>query len=197
MPLTVFFACGLCVRSCLSVRASRQPLVNKMAQKIPTWAAILIAAVIIAVMLAVAAVGGTAFFIYRHVNTTFTGHDTAAAEFAQARARFAGQQPLIEVTHGEEPVINRDLVKGPAGRKLESLRMLAYDRHDGKLVRVSIPFWLLRLLPSNHFSFLDDNGIKIDSERVNLSVEDLERRGPGLVLDTRDRRGSEVLVWAE
>jgi nitrate reductase NapE component len=172
-------------------------LVNNMAQRIPTWAAILIAGVIIFGMLAVAAVGGTAFFIYRHINTTPTGHDAAAAEFTQARARFAGQQPLIEMSVGDEPVVHRELVKDPSGRKLETLRVLAYDRHERKLVRVSIPFWLLRLLPSNHFSFLDDNGINIDSERVNLTVDDLERRGPGLVLDTRDRRGSEVLVWTE
>jgi hypothetical protein len=168
-----------------------------MVQKIPTWAGILIAGVIIVGMLAVAAVGGTAFFIYRHVDSTSTGHDTAAAEFAQARARFAGQQALVEISAGDEPVIHRDLVKGSRGRKLESLRVLAYDHREQKLVRVSIPFWLLRLLPSDHFSFLNDDGIEIDADRVKLTADDLERRGPGLVLDTKDRRGSEVLVWTE
>jgi hypothetical protein len=169
-----------------------------MAQKkIPTWAAVLIAGVIILGMLAVAAVGGAAFFIYRHVNTTFTGYENAAAEFTSARARFAGQLPLIELTIGEEPVLHRELVTGTRGQRLDSLRVLAYDRHARKLVRVTLPFWLLRLVPANHFSFLDDNGIDIDSDRVPLTLEDLERRGPGLILDTRDRRGSEVLVWTE
>jgi hypothetical protein len=169
-----------------------------MAQKkIPTWAAVLIAGVIILGMFAVAAVGGAAFFIYRHVHTTFTGYDSAAAEFTEGRARFVGQQPLIEITMGEEPVLHRELVKGRSDHRLDSLRVLAYDRHARKLVRVSIPFWLFRLLPSNHFSFLDDDGIDIDSDRVRLTVEDLERRGPGLVLDTKDRRGSQVLVWTE
>ena len=81
--------------------------------------------------------------------------------------------------------------------KLESLRVLAYDRRAGKLVNVSIPFWLLRLAPSNKFSFLSDNGIDFDTERVHLTLEDLERRGPGLILDQADRRGSQVLVWTE
>jgi len=169
-----------------------------MAQKrIPTWAAILIAGVIIVGMLAVAAVGGAAFFIYRHVNATFTGQDAASEQFAHERARFAGQRPLIEISRGEEPVVHRELAKGEAGPKLEAIRVLAYDRRAGKLVRVSIPFWLLRLVPSNHFSFLNDNGIDIDSDRVRLTIDDLERRGPGLVLDTRDRHGSEVLIWTE
>jgi hypothetical protein len=169
-----------------------------MAQKkIPTWAAVLIAGVIIVGMLAVASVGGVAFFIYRHVNATFTGQESATEQFSRERARFAGQRPLIELAHGDEPVIHRELVKGEAAPRLESIRVLAYDRRAGKLVRVSIPFWLLRLVPANHFSFLNDNGIEIDSDRVRLTIDDLERRGPGLVLDTKDRHGSQVLIWTE
>lgn len=170
-----------------------------MAQKkVPTWAAILIAGVIIVGMLAVAAVGGAAFFIYRHVHTTFTGQDTASAEFTRQRARFVGQQPLIEMAAGRNPILHRELAEAaPPAQRIDALRVLAYDTRARKLVHVTIPFWLLRLLPSKHFSFLDDNGIDIDSDRVRLTLDDLERRGPGLVLDTRDRRGSEVLVWTE
>ena len=64
-------------------------------------------------------------------------------------------------------------------------------------MNVSIPMWLLRLAPSNKFSFLNDNGIDFDSDRVHLTLDDLERRGPGLLLDQADRRGSQVLVWTE
>src|SRR5262245_27743306 len=116
------------------------------AKRLPTWVSIVIASVIIVGILAVAAVGGAAFFIYRHVHTSFTPSDTAQSEFMQARARFDGQQPLIELRHDEEPIIHRELVKDAAERhKLETLRVLAYDRHESKLVRVSIPFWLLRI----------------------------------------------------
>jgi hypothetical protein len=168
------------------------------AKKLPTWVSIVIASVIIVGMLAVAAVGGAAFFIYRHVNTSFTPTETAQSEFTQARARFDGQQPLIELRHDDDPIIHRELMKATAERqKLETLRVLAYDRHAGKLVRVSIPFWLLRMAPSRNLSFLSDNGIDVDSERVRLTVDDLERRGPGLLIDTKDRRGSLVLVWTE
>jgi nitrate reductase NapE component len=170
-----------------------------MAQKkLPTWVSILIAGVIIVGILAVAAVGGVAFFVYRHANSSFTGPENAETEFTQARARFGGQQPLIEMRHGDEPIIHRDMVaEAPLhSRKLESLRVLAYDTRGQKLVRISIPFWLLRLAPSKHL-FLDDNGFDFDSGRVRLTVEDLERRGPGLVLDQKDRRGSHVLVWTE
>ncbi|MBI3491995.1 MAG: hypothetical protein HY047_09475 [Acidobacteria bacterium] len=163
-----------------------------------TWVSIVIAAVIIVAILAVTVVGGTAFFIYRHVHTQFTGEQSAGEEFAQTRARFAGQKPLIEIRRGDEPVLHRELVTGSTSiAKLDSLRVLAYDTRAQKLIRVSIPFWLLRLAPSNKFSLFSDNGIDLDADRVHLTLDDLERRGPGLILDQADRRGSQVIVWTE
>jgi hypothetical protein len=171
-----------------------------MAGSRKTWISILIAAVIVVGMLALAVVGGTAFFIYRHVNTQYASERSAGDEFAAARARFAGQQPLIELRHNEEPILHRDTGRGarpPSTRKLESLRVLAYDEDEEKLVRVTIPFWLLRMVPSKNLSFLHDEGIDFDTSRVRLTLEDVERRGPGLILDQKDRRGSRVLVWTE
>ena len=166
--------------------------------KLPTWVSILIAAVIIVGILAVTVVGGAAYFFYQHVNTTYTPSENAEAEFTQTRARFAGQQPLIEIREHDAPIIHHEIVaESPAGKKLEALRVLAYDRHARKLVRVSIPFWLLRLAPGKRFVTMPEDGIDFDSDHMQLNVEDLERRGPGLIIDTKDRRGSHVLVWTE
>jgi hypothetical protein len=162
-----------------------------------TWISILIAAVIIVGMLAAAAIGGTAFFFYRHVRTEFTPHESAARRFAETRARFAGQQPLIEIERGDRARLHREAIPtgGPRAR-LTALRVLAYDTRANKLVNISIPFWLVRMAPSRHFSFRDDD-LDFDAERMNVTVDDLERRGPGLILDQTDRRGSQVLVWTE
>ena len=163
-----------------------------------TWVSVVIAAVIIVGVLAVSAVGGTAYFIYRHVHTQFTPTENADRQFADARARFAGQRPLIEIRKDDEPIVNRDMIpKTMPAAKLETLRVLAYDTRANKLVNVSIPMWLLRMAPSNKFSFMKDNGIDFDSDRVHLTMEDVDRRGPGLLLDQADRRGSQVLVWTE
>jgi|SRR5882724_1268773 len=163
-----------------------------------TWISVLIAAVIIVGILAVSAVGGTFYFISRHVHTQFTGTETADQRFAEARARFAGQQPLIEIRKDDEPVLHRETIpKTMPAAKLDTLRVLAYDTRANKLVNVSIPMWLLRMAPTNKFSFMKDNGIDFDSDRMHISLDDIERRGPGLIFDQADRRGSQVLVWAE
>ena len=163
-----------------------------------TWISVLIAAVIIVGVMAVSAVGGTAYFIYRHVHTQFVPNENAEQQFAATRARFAGQQPLIEVRKDQEAVLHREMIpKAMPAAKLDTLRVLAYDTRANKLVNVSIPMWLLRMAPTNKFSFMKDNGIDFDSDRVHITLDDVERRGPGLLLDQADRRGSQVLVWTE
>lgn len=164
-----------------------------------TWISVAIAAVLVLGILAAAAVGGTAYFFARHVHTQAVETADATKEFASARGRFSGEPALIVMQRGDQPVLHRELLKTEMPSKpLETLRVLAYDPDAEKLVRVSIPFWLLRLAPTNkRMSFLSDNGIDFDSDRVHLSLDDLERRGPGLVVDHTDRRGSLLLVWTE
>ena len=95
-------------------------------------------------------------------------------------------------------MLHRELIpKDMPAAKLDTLRVLAYDTRANKLVNVSIPMWLLRLAPSNKFSFMKDNGIDFDSDRMHISMDDIDRRGPGLILDQVERRGSQVLVWTE
>jgi hypothetical protein len=164
-----------------------------------TWVSIVIAAVIIIGMMAVTVVGGTAYFFSRHIRSQIAPVETATQEFADARQRFAGQRALIELRKGDEPLLHRELIpaSGPAA-KLDTLRVLAYDTRQNKLVHVSIPFWLLRLAPQKNFSLININeGMNFDSDRLHLSIEDLERRGPGLILDQVDRRDTHVLVWTE
>src|SRR5262245_45667663 len=105
-----------------------------MANSRKTWISIAIASVIVVCLLALAAVGGTVFFIYRHVDTSTTTTMSAQEEFAAARKRFEGQRPLIELRHDDEPVIHKDLLR-PAReshKPLQSLRVLAFDEDEGK-----------------------------------------------------------------
>jgi hypothetical protein len=162
-----------------------------------TVISVVIVGVIFVGLLAVATIGGTAYFIYRHVNAEFTPSANAERQFVDARARFSGQTPLIEMSRGGEPTLHRDAIPASQTRKIETLRVLAYDGRAGKLVNVSIPMWLVRFLPSKRMSFLSDNGVDFDSDRVHVTLDDLERRGPGLILDQVDRRGAQVLVWTE
>jgi hypothetical protein len=74
--------------------------------------------------------------------------------------------------------------------------VLAFDPDDsGRIERVTIPFWLLRL--NLRGSTIDFNGARMDLEDLKLTVEDLERFGPTLLIDHANRDGERVLVWSQ
>jgi hypothetical protein len=160
-----------------------------------TWISIAIAVVIIFVIFGLAVLGTAVYVFRQHINAQFVSTETAQEEFEQARQRFTGQQPLVDVSNGRhEPIIHQRT----GSAEIRSVHALAFDPAAGKLVRVSLPFWILRMAPSKNFTFQSSGDFDFDSERLHLTVDDLERAGPGLILDARDpRKGTLVLVWAE
>jgi hypothetical protein len=60
---------------------------------------------------------------------------------------------------------------------------------------VDLPFWLLRFkMRGNRIDLGNSN---VDFAKLRLTVEDLERFGPTLILDQKDTDGSRVLVWSQ
>lgn len=117
------------------------------------------------------------------------------ADFSDIEARFAGQKPLIELdTHGRYLRSNVDRPTPPGTKAPDVLRVMAFDPDDGRTVRVTLPFWLLRLKAS---SSIDFNGSRVQLEDLKLTVDDLERYGPALVVDHRAASGQRVVVWTE
>lgn len=159
-----------------------------------TWIAIAIAAGVIVCMAGLALIGGGIFMMRRYMSTSFIAPPDALAEFERARAQLADQSPLLEL-QDEEIVVHRS--PDARRRQIEALHVLAYDPRPGKLVNVTVPGWLLRILPERG-STVTVNGVDvIKSSGGRISVEDLERHGPGLILDGQEHSGSRVLVWTE
>lgn len=159
-----------------------------------TWLSIALAAAIIVVCLGLAAGGGGAYFVHRHVRARFTDVDTAAADFARERARFAGQTPLIGFGEDGEPQVNHPPASA-SRHQIHRLHVLAYDAGAHKLVHAEVPGWLIRALSAGGRIRIADPDLSGDTSRMTL--DDLERHGPGLVLDRHTRRGSQVLIWVD
>lgn len=164
-----------------------------MAGKVKTWVWVVIGVVVAGVLLVVALAGAGIYFFSQHVKASHTTASGAAAEFDAVRARFAGQKPLIELdARGNFLRANTDRPGGSV--RPETLHVLAFDPDDGGLVRMSIPFWLLRMKMRGAVSFGRGG---MDLEDLKLTVEDLDRYGPSLVLDQRNDGGDRVLVWSQ
>jgi len=160
-----------------------------------TWISIVIAGVIIVGVLAVAVVGGTAAFLYSHIHARVIGPEDANQAFTEARARFAGQQPLIELTHDDEAVIHRDQLG--SRREVVALHALVYDERARKLTHVDVPGWLLHFMSAGGHLRLANLDMFGDDDQTKLTLDDLERHGPGLIMDVRRGHGSGLIVWTE
>lgn len=160
-----------------------------------TWLYVLVAILGTGFMFVVAVVIGGIIIFRNHVHTESVGPEAARGEFERALAPFAAQVPLLDPQTGRvqrrEPIGQR--------RPIEQLRVLVYDPDDEELVSLTVPGWLLRLAPHGHSSIKVD-GVEVLEEPggEHINVDELERHGPGLILDRNDfKRGGRVVVWAE
>jgi hypothetical protein len=162
--------------------------------KVKTWVWVVVGVIALGILGIVAMAAAGLWFVRSHVNVQQTTVTAAANDFDSVRARFSGQKPLIELDdHGDFIRANTDR---PAGTvRPQSLNVMAFDADDEKVVKMELPFWLLRLKSGGtRFSM---GGGDVDLAKLRLTVEDLERYGPTLILDHKDHRGARVLVWSQ
>lgn len=159
------------------------------------WIPILIGVVLMLAVLAIGSVVFTALWFRENMTITQSSEDAATQQFDEVRRRFAGQEPLIQLVDGR-PQLARDVRGAPDTRSpLNSVHVIAYDRGEGSTVRFSLPFWLLRMKSgpiriSAYQQGWDDRG-------VSFNVEDIERHGPGIIVDVTEPGEGRVLIWAE
>jgi hypothetical protein len=170
-----------------------------MAKK-PSWALIIlgIAALVVIVGVGLVAVAGYVIYQQFAFETTTTSASSAEDEFTQVAARFADQKPLLEIRDGE-PVLNRQRPKSRGtAQPIEALHIMVWQPDERKLLKLNIPFWLLRMTKGRPIR-LSGHGSDGESDpiRLHITAEDLERYGPGLVMNHTDTGGDRVLVWAQ
>ena len=167
-----------------------------MAGKVKTWVWVVLGIIVVGILGIVAVAGIGVYYFSQHIDTKTASPANAAREFDEVKVQFTGQKPLIELDeHGRylrshtsrKPAVN---AKAP-----DSINVMAFDPDDGRIVRVNVPFWLVRMKMSG--ATIDLNGKHMNLEDLRLSVEDLERFGPTLIVDHRSSTGERVLVWSQ
>jgi hypothetical protein len=165
-----------------------------MAGKVKTWVWVIVGIVVVGILGVIAMAAAGLYFVKSHIDIRSTTVAVATEDFQTIRQRFAAQKPLIELD--EEGSFLRANVDRPNGtQRPQTLKIMAFDPHDGKVIRMELPFWMLRLKSGG--SRFDIGRSNVDLARMRLTVEDLERYGPILILDQKDTDGSRVLVWSQ
>jgi hypothetical protein len=138
------------------------------------------------------------FSVVRHLEVRPVSTAAAEQEYGRLRDRFAGQTPLLEIDRDrpEQIRINRSAERiSQAG--ISTIHICAWNPRESKIVKLDLPLWLLRLRPNSESIHWNWSGNELNLENLNVTVEDVERRGPGLILNFEGRHGERVLLWSE
>ncbi len=148
-------------------------------------------------LLAVVALAGAGiYFVSRHVHAETTSSAQAITSFDEVTGAFQGRRPLYELDPQDRPVLTTEVAALPsASVPASSLMVQAWKPDDQRLLRLSLPFWLLKFRP-DHLRVSGDRG-DFDLHGLQLDIEQLARIGPALVLDYRNQDGVRVLLWTK
>jgi hypothetical protein len=139
------------------------------------------------------------FFYFAHHHSKHVSAQAAEAEFQLLRDRFAGQKPLLDM---DERRASIDMSAQATAAPLHAFHTMIFDTRGGeRLVQVTMPYRFGRLLGRGGFrwlgelTFLDDT--EFDPEPIHLSLDQVARHGPGLVVDYRHASGGQFIAWVE
>jgi len=150
---------------------------------------------------ALGAIGIALWFVQSHREVADVSPQRAETEFSELRGRFSNQQPLLDMSRREASAVP----PSPGGRApLRSFHTIIFDRRGGeRIFRIAVPYWFARQFAGRdgrfewlgQLTFLDDT--EFDPEAIELSLDELERRGPGLVADYHHPGGGQFISWVE
>ena len=161
-----------------------------------TWVIVLASMAGLGVFGTIALVGLGVYVFMSNVAIEDATPASAELSFQEARARFIGDEPLIRLTR-ENGDIRAEVVRHdrPSDVRPESLHVMVWDPDEERLVNVRIPLWFLRFGDNATVDFSEADGDIVGD--LDLSLEDIDYNGPGLVLDYQDDDRERVLLWAE
>ena len=146
-------------------------------------------------------VGAGLRFLALHRQSTSMAPSEADTVFAQIRAQFSNQQSLMNMEQRQASAV-ASAAAHP--QPLRTFHTVIFDTRGGeRLIRISVPYWFARQYARHHgefrwlgeLTFLDDT--EFDPERIRLSLDQIETRGPGLVVDYRHTSGGQFIAWVD
>ena len=159
------------------------------------WVLIAFGVAVMLVFIGIGAIIAVTAWFQQNLHIEAKTERDAQSEFDAIRQKFGNREPLLEMRDGRPHYTGQRAQSSSSTAKLETLHILVWDSEDERLARIAVPFWFLRMKSdpiefSAYASGMDDEG-------VDLRPEDIEKYGPGIILDTTSPDGERVLLWAQ
>lgn len=160
------------------------------------WIPIVVGVVIFVMVVGAGVIGGLIYVVTRQVKVQTMSASGGQEEFDRLVAGMAGQKPFIELPVSDsdgEIVVHRELETKETG-SISTLHVRVWSPRDKKLVRVDLPFWMMRLAGNKPMTL---NAGSLRGMSLTVTPEEIDRRGPGLILTWTSRQGERLVVWTE
>jgi hypothetical protein len=145
------------------------------------------------IALALAALGATgAYFVLRHMEKRAGSEAQAVQTIDSIKARFGSRPPLVEVVDPQKAAIRINRPVEATAVPVDTVHVISWKSDTGELSRTEFPLWLMRFSSVNIASQLG-----IAPERFRLTVSDVKRYGPGIVVDYGVQGAFHLLVWVD
>ena len=157
-----------------------------------TWVKVTLGGVglILAALVALAATG--AYFVFRHMDTRAGSEAEAVQAIDAVKARFGPRPPLVEVTDPRRADIRINRPAEASATRPDTIHIINWKSETREVMRTDAPLWLARFSSVNIASQLG-----IAPAKFRLTVSDVERYGPGVVVDYGSQATSRVFVWVD
>ena len=156
------------------------------------WVKVTLSLAAVAALLFTVLAGAGAYYVFRHLDTRSATEADTKDDFDGIRTKFKDRAPLVEIRNlaSGDLVINRAV--HPQGKRATTVHVMTWSAEESQFLRTDVPVWLTRFSSINILSHLG-----IAPQKFRLTAEDLERYGPGIVVDYKQPGRNQVLIWLE
>ncbi len=162
--------------------------------KVRRWAPIVFGVTVFLVFVGISVVVLGVVWFRDHMEIQAASGASADSAFAEIREQHAGKAPLLEMRGSSIAHSNPPSETAPR-TNLSTLHVLAWDAREGRLARFDIPFWFLRLKESPIRFGTYATGL--DELKISLTAAEIERYGPGIIMDIEREGRDRALLWVE
>ncbi len=151
----------------------------------------------ILLLLLVVATLGVGVFVYLASNAVTieqANESDARRRFQAERAALGSAPPMLEID-ATGRVVRHASPPSEEAHHLQRLRLLVYQAQQQRLIRSDVPFWFVSIKgPALRYAV---QGTRVDLDRLGVTAADIQRHGPGPILDETRANGDRILVWVE
>ena len=157
-----------------------------------TWVKVTLSVAALVAAAFVALAGTSAYFVLRHMEKRASAEPDAGRVVEAVKARFGARAPLVEIVDPRNADIRINRPADASPTPVDTVHVINWKSDTGELTSADLPLWLMRFSSVN---LLSQAGVA--PPKFRLTVNDIERYGPGVIVDYSSQGAFRIFIWVD